>query len=414
MFRRLPAAKAAAQPFTHDLAPRRGSAGSPPAAPPAEVDHLGHDFGRVGVYSPVVQRVRLDAERQGPFTRQPAEDEPAFRARMAGGMTALRDTMKRKDEDPEVHGEAGDLHEVPENFLARGGGERAEELAGVRGPKTVSGRGVHAALEAHVAERAKTAKVINENAKMPTLKMPGLAPFLTTRNKMRNDLAELQKKQADASEEEQGPLAAQIESKQKLLGNLDAGIVAKQQALATRNAQGHVPFWSHAPGESPVSDVKRLHMDAASGTYALQQGHGPMTQPDQRAKYAVVAPFSNPTDVRAGDSHDQLASDQEATHRPVSYAGSAFFNGDGTLRKWNNDTGHYKTHPGFAHQAGPSLPLDKFQPLHVDALRKRNLTEKLKKGGSVEHLAQELGVERKEEVERVMNELGVDPGVAHL
>jgi hypothetical protein len=61
--------------------------------------------------------------------------------------------------------------------------------------------------------------------------------------------------------------------------------------------------------------------------------------------------------------HDSLAK-----RKKVFYAGSVYFN-MGQLVKWNNDTGHYKTVPEYAHQtsraptddlAGGLLPSSKF------------------------------------------------------
>jgi hypothetical protein len=398
----------------------------------------------------VIQRYKTDGEKKGPFTRQNDEQPEAFRQRMAREMAELRQVMKDKDENPDAL-ENGDLTELPSKAQAIQWEDQDEDVdvarklravttgttkartklpfkikGGNTSLSTLTG-GAPGALEQHLQERAQTTSEINANAKMPTLKPdPQIEIYTKTAKGMNDQIASL-RKEIEALGQELPESGEEKEKQEKKLASLKEQMAFKEnklpaveKILATKilqqkrglegimNPQGHLPFWSHAPGDSQTSDLNaRVDMDQQSGTYRLrtQQGH---QDPDPRKKYAVVVPFSDPTDVRAGESHDQLAKDQEKAHRPVSYAGSAFFNQDRTMRKWNNDTGHYKTHPGFAHQAGPMFPLEKFRPLHIDRLRKKKLTAHLKQAGSVENLAQELGIEDPQELTKVLDDVGVD------
>ena len=176
------------------------------------------------------------------------------------------------------------------------------------------------------------------------------------------------------------------------------------------NDLGHLPFASHLPDDPvPPGEQHLLQSENLNRTYStVGTETGGSSTPHGR--YAFAVRHSEPDRVYLGQSHHKLAEAQG-----VSYAGEAHFE-DGELTRWNNDTGHYRTHPGFAHQAEsatseelgpPLLPREKFRPRHIDALRKKNL-EKLaeKHGRSKSAMAQDLGISQ-EELAKVLTELDV-------
>lgn len=254
---------------------------------------------------------------------------------------------------------------------------------------------IQAALAAHIEQRALTVESTCDDAIQPTQARRSAAVAQVGRT-------------IDTLTKRAGSLPAGVPAQAAIEANIQKLEALRESKLAVLlpNAQGHLPFHSHTPGDSLTDEPSRVlarddvdhYVSALDGQRATLHG-----------EYAFVVPFDQPGMIRVGYSHHQLA-----RGKPVSYAGTCWFDRGSRLTKWQNLTGHYKTHPAFIDQTdcardsfGPLLPKDRFRARHIDSLRVADLGERYWDNiGSVAATAQEIGVSP-EEMEPVLRMLGI-------
>jgi hypothetical protein len=254
---------------------------------------------------------------------------------------------------------------------------------------------IHAALAVHIDERARTVESTCDDAIQPT------------QARCRAAVAQVERT-IDSLTKRAESLPAGAQARAAIEANiqkLEALRESKLEALR-QNAEGHVPFHSHTPGDSLTDEPSRVLTRVDPDHYVSEVDGQRATL---HGEYAFVVPFDRPGTVRVGDSHHQLA-----RGKPVSYAGTCWFDRGSRLTKWQNLTGHYKTHPAFIDQTdcaqdsfGPLLPKDRFRARHIDSLRVADLGKRYwDNTGSVAATAQEIGVSP-EELEPVLRMLGI-------
>ncbi|MED5463136.1 MAG: hypothetical protein VX699_00665 [Myxococcota bacterium] len=254
---------------------------------------------------------------------------------------------------------------------------------------------IQAGLAKHIDERAMTTSSTCEDAIQPT------------REGCRAALAQVERT-VDALRKRAGCLPAGSPALSTLEANIEKLEALRERKLAAlrQNVEGHVPFHSHTPGDSLTDERSReLSRDVKDHYFSDLDGQ----RTALHGEYAFVVPFDEPGTIRVGESHHQLA-----RGKPVSYAGTCWFDSESRLTKWQNLTGHYKTHPAFIDQTecardsrGLLLPRDRFRARHIDALRVADLGKRYwDNTGSLEATAQEIGVSP-DDLEPVLRTLGI-------
>jgi hypothetical protein len=128
-------------------------------------------------------------------------------------------------------------------------------------------------------------------------------------------------------------------------------------------AKGPTKFLNLSPEDLP-QNVGKFTLEQRNGKWVTVSSSGDVFS--ARGKYTFVVQDGKITVGRSGAA---LGSRPAAGHvdlalgNPVDYAGEIQFGGTkarGTLRTWNNASGHYQPRPEFATQAG--LPMNRFEP----------------------------------------------------
>jgi len=220
-----------------------------------------------------------------------------------------------------------------------------------------------AALSAHIQQKADATNSSSADAKFPT----NYRAAEVTRT-IDKTIGHLQK-QLDLLPKD----APKRGSFQEKIGKLETLRATKLHYLGP-NQHGHMPFHSHCPTDILRPEPSRQLVRDSDGRYQSvlhDEAKAPV------GEYAFVLRFDQPDTIFIGSGHHQLAKG-----KPVSYAGTIWFDEDSNIIQWQNLTGHYKTHSGFTHQTatatddhGPLLPLDKFRARHIDQLRTHKLNE---------------------------------------
>ncbi len=253
------------------------------------------------------------------------------------------------------------------------------------------------AISSHIERKTQAIESISADAKFPTSSRIGkvVAHIDLTVNTLREHLARL-------------PDAAPQRS--LLLEKIDKlhTLRAEKMRYFTANPQGHLPFHSHSPDDVYESNESAELTRNEAGHYSTENNE---TSISPKGEYAFVIPFEQPQTLLIGQSHHYLAKG-----KPVSYAGTVWFDDASRLVQWQNQTGHYKTHPEFTHQTseardaqGPLLPLGKFRARHIDELRAQTLHRVYwENDRSIPEMANELEADPKE-LEGTLRLLGVIP-----